>query len=903
MKIFWPAEFEKFEQRELLGVGQYGLVYKVFNPARDQETVLKLIETSEEAPQAVITRFQREIKSLQKLNSPHIVRMYRYWLEPKFIAFEMEYIPGLTLEKLLKILSQYPVEKKVDVADAIVLQLAKGLAHLHEHRLVHRDLKPSNILLQLPEFPDAEGELLKHLAKGDFVLKITDLVVVKDLTASVSITRSSDFVGTAAYISPEQARSDKIGLAADLYALGVLWYEMLSGRNPFKRKNIYQTIEAHLYHTPPSLNSGSDKIPVEKEHLILTLLQKNPLSRRYTAEDILDFFENRDNFPETHGIDLSLIIEQSKIPSLPELNWEEISRGIRNRQKDTSLFIGVLPAGVSLTSLPQNQLNNGLTFWQVNCFNAPYFSYKLGKAIYSLWKKANPEDSPDIEPNDFLLNSWLSAFSRKHFKEFYQQLCNFQGKVPSYMLLYSLIAFFSKLLKEIGDRQPACLIIENAPEIVEAYGYLLLPLIKETEASGIYWLFLTPRDRVEQMGRLLEEYPTPAYLWTELADSSGEGTSTAGNVPLESEKYENASILPKLISLFPEGCPLELAAEITTNALGADSSLLVQLLRERRLVYRKNNTGKYVLLSSTGNHSVFETLGDLPGEKNSALKKTLLILARQNNFNGYYPAELLRTFLFEPDSAVDSLTTLANLSATTSDYPAIQEIYDWCDRPIFQIKKNATLYYRRLLYRLLNLSQNSQFEQFWPEAEDLEKSLSGKEKRAKQFLNLLCALTAVKENRPEKARIIIQKTKRDYSQLHLLDQYVILAEMAILLRTDNPPYLEQKLSDLLNELNNKGAYWNLPTVTLLLAFFYHLNRQHQNAYKNAALAFTAGQYLNDYWIKKQAVKLILNNPYYENHRDNLVDWHAIGAQLPAFPESIFGKIEFRNLLFHGLLNQ
>jgi len=207
MKTFWPEKLSDFTERELIGAGQYGLVYKVFNPDNNRRSVIKLIEAVKTSSPQALKRFKREIKALQKIESPRVVKLLNYWIDPEFIAFEMEYIPGLSLERIKKSLQQIPYSRKEKIILRIFEEICHGLEDIHHVDLVHRDLKPSNILIKSEELINLTNpeKIISVLEQGKYEIKITDFGVVKDLSATVSITRSNDFLGTVAYVAPEQA--------------------------------------------------------------------------------------------------------------------------------------------------------------------------------------------------------------------------------------------------------------------------------------------------------------------------------------------------------------------------------------------------------------------------------------------------------------------------------------------------------------------------------------------------------------------------------------------------------------------------------------------------------------------------------------------------------------------------
>ncbi|MFZ0388972.1 MAG: serine/threonine-protein kinase, partial [Calditrichia bacterium] len=188
MKAFWPQALDFLQNPVLLGSGQYGLVYQAKNTRSGRKVAVKVIEAGMDRDSGIIKRFKREIRAMQRIESDRIVKIFDYWIEPHFIAFEMEYIEGLPLNQLMRRLSGIDFQDRLELVLSIMVQVCEGLDDLHEHNLIHRDLKPSNILIALPENGSGlEGtDLLNLLQQKGFGVKISDLGLVKDLSASFS---------------------------------------------------------------------------------------------------------------------------------------------------------------------------------------------------------------------------------------------------------------------------------------------------------------------------------------------------------------------------------------------------------------------------------------------------------------------------------------------------------------------------------------------------------------------------------------------------------------------------------------------------------------------------------------------------------------------------------------------
>ena len=203
---------------EKLGEGGMAVVYKAYDTRLEREVALKIIRRNAFSPDVldrVLKRFDREAKSLAKLTHPNIVPIIDYGEYESNPYLVMPYLPGGTLKQRLK--EQGRMEWRE--AARLLAPVADALAYAHEMKLIHRDVKPSNILLT------AQGKAMLT----DFgVAKVLDEEITQDLTGT------SATVGTPAYMAPEQVMSKTVDHRADIYSLGVVFYEMLTGRRPYE---------------------------------------------------------------------------------------------------------------------------------------------------------------------------------------------------------------------------------------------------------------------------------------------------------------------------------------------------------------------------------------------------------------------------------------------------------------------------------------------------------------------------------------------------------------------------------------------------------------------------------------------------------------------------------------------
>jgi tRNA A-37 threonylcarbamoyl transferase component Bud32 len=220
----------RFRITRCIGRGGMGVVYLARQEALDREVVVKLVRNDDPQDESA-TRFQREARSLSRLPHPNIVQVYDHGLDPEsgllFIA--MEYIHGITLSRYLKRHVRLSVGEFRSIAD----QILAGVAEAHRHHLIHRDLKPSNVMLT-----SNDGENLR--------VKLLDFGLSKVTGTDDVLTQTNQMIGSAMYMAPEQLKGRPVDARADVYALGVLFYQMLSGTKPYHGDEPHQVFAQQI---------------------------------------------------------------------------------------------------------------------------------------------------------------------------------------------------------------------------------------------------------------------------------------------------------------------------------------------------------------------------------------------------------------------------------------------------------------------------------------------------------------------------------------------------------------------------------------------------------------------------------------------------------------------------------
>jgi serine/threonine-protein kinase len=257
----------RYELRDLAGSGGMAHVYLAHDEVLDRPVALKLLKDHLAQNHEFVERFRHEARSAASLSHPHVVPVFA-WGETRDATcyIVMEYLPGGTLKRRITSEGALPAR----TAAAVALQIAKALRAAHEHGIIHRDIKPHNILIT------DSGHV-----------KVADFGIAR-AAQTTTISDHGDILGTAHYISPEQAMGEPVGPASDLYSLGVVLYEMLTGRVPFEVENLSELPAAHAGGPPPHPRELDPKIPEGTDALVMRLLRRDPDDRYASANQLIE---------------------------------------------------------------------------------------------------------------------------------------------------------------------------------------------------------------------------------------------------------------------------------------------------------------------------------------------------------------------------------------------------------------------------------------------------------------------------------------------------------------------------------------------------------------------------------------------------------------------------------------
>lgn len=239
-------------------------VYLAHDMILDRDVAVKILRLDFAENDEFIRRFHREAQSATSLAHPNIVSIYDVGEEDSIYYIVMEYVEGQTLKQYIQQHSPVPVDTALDIMN----QLLSAISHAHQHHIVHRDIKPHNILV------DRLGNV-----------KITDFGIAMALS-STSITQTNSVLGSVHYLSPEQARGGMANKKSDIYSLGIVMFELLTGRLPFSGESAVSIALKHLQSETPSLRRWNPSIPQSVENIVLKATAKDPFHRYENVEDM-----------------------------------------------------------------------------------------------------------------------------------------------------------------------------------------------------------------------------------------------------------------------------------------------------------------------------------------------------------------------------------------------------------------------------------------------------------------------------------------------------------------------------------------------------------------------------------------------------------------------------------------
>lgn len=629
-----------------LGTGGMGEVYRVLDLEQGQECALKILNTMVDQ-KAVHRRFHREFQVLNRFQHPRLVRTYTWGFAEERPYFTMEYLPGKTLEKIIAdqaLLGQFRTSHFFD----LIQQLAEGLAYIHTQGAVHRDLKPSNIMVLKTE----EGIETTILDMG--LAKLRHL-------HSVSITQTGTAIGTAEYMSPEQGKGLWVDHRSDLYSLGVILYEMLTGVPPFSGQNPISVIMKHIRESPPPIGEAHVEIPAQTQQIVLKLLAKEPVDRYQSAEELVQAL---------NGVVSSGFV-------LPDDEQRDVHRkvmrpqfiGRESEMKMLRTMLQDVQAGEQRVVLISGESGVGKT---------RLIEELLGDALihdFLCLKGASQEEGGQI------YGALIDAF---------QGMTNLMGRMPDPVETdkFSVMERWLQSLKRLRQKQPIVLCLEDIQWLDELTLEFLQYVLRDPDPCP-FLLCLTCR------WSNLEPLPKEIEKLIHSNEFAGALQIQLKNLPREEVGYLAASMLGEisiprdaLQSLFREtgGQPLFVVEAIRT-LVNAD-------------VVRQNVSGDWqwgefpeTLLSNDFSEVLYRRIATLPAVQQRVLEYACVFLSD-------FPFELLATVWrgdeLELLDVLDDLIAEGLLTACRKDEDRYRFSQELCRRAIYDRMQDVR---RRLLHR------------------------------------------------------------------------------------------------------------------------------------------------------------------------------------------------------------
>jgi len=313
----------RYEILEIIGVGGMANVYKAYDSIDDRTVAVKILRDEHMQNEDVLRRFKNESKAIAVLNHPNIVKVYDVSFNENIQFIVMEYIDGITLKEYID--QQHVLRWKEAVH--FTVQILRALQHAHDKGIVHRDIKPHNIMLL-----------------SDGTIKVADFGIAR-FARSEQQTITDRAIGSVHYISPEQAKGDVTDEKSDIYSVGVMLYEMLTGRLPFQADTPISVALQQIQNIPPRPREINPDIPEGLEEITIRAMQKDPAQRYQSAAEML---RDIDEFKRNPTISFEYKYTAPEQETIKQ-NFSKTSKKVREENEEQVRRIPVVPILTGVT--------------------------------------------------------------------------------------------------------------------------------------------------------------------------------------------------------------------------------------------------------------------------------------------------------------------------------------------------------------------------------------------------------------------------------------------------------------------------------------------------------------------------------------------------------------------------
>ena len=251
-----------------LGEGGMGAVYLAWDSKHDRPVAIKFLHPERFVDREMVTRFKREGRKFARVKHPNLVKVYALGREQGLLYIASEYIEGQNLYEMVKTHGVTPPERALEICRDV----AQGLGCAHEERVIHRDLKPENIMVRTED-----GRVV-----------VLDFGIAKDLDASMALTKIGSYIGTPAYSPPEQIKGEEVDHRADIFSLGVILYELLTGKQAFEGRKTDDIFRKTIHERPVPANRINDQVAKPVVELINRMIEKKPRKRFQSMNEVAE---------------------------------------------------------------------------------------------------------------------------------------------------------------------------------------------------------------------------------------------------------------------------------------------------------------------------------------------------------------------------------------------------------------------------------------------------------------------------------------------------------------------------------------------------------------------------------------------------------------------------------------